>query len=83
MPLEERFWDDLFHQSKKWGLYTYEQDWLHNEFLSLNATLTTVDRARTWLLQMGRAAERHGIRLQYCMVRREVVIVVPCHGSLW
>lgn len=25
LPLEERFWDDLFAQAKRWGLYTYEQ----------------------------------------------------------
>lgn len=50
-----------------WGLYTYEQDWLHNAFLSLNATLGSVDAGATWLRQMGRAADRAGLRIQYCM----------------
>jgi hypothetical protein len=27
LPLEERFWDDLFSEAREWGLYTYEQDW--------------------------------------------------------
>lgn len=25
LPLEQRFWDDLFAEAKRWGLYTYEQ----------------------------------------------------------
>lgn len=25
LPLEERFWDDVFAEAKRWGLYTYEQ----------------------------------------------------------
>jgi hypothetical protein len=25
LPLEERFWDDVFERAKRWGLYTYEQ----------------------------------------------------------
>jgi hypothetical protein len=64
VPLEQRFWDDLFADAKGWGLYTYEQDWLHNEFLTLNYTLATLDGARRWLLQMGRAAHEAGLRIQ-------------------
>lgn len=67
LPLEQRFWDHLFSKGRSWSLHTYEQDWLHNEFLTLNATLSTVHQARTWLLQMGESAARHGIFLQYCM----------------
>lgn len=32
VPLEQGFWDWLLGKSKAWGLATYEQDWLYNEF---------------------------------------------------
>lgn len=32
VPLEQGFWDWLLSKSKAWGLATYEQDWLYNEF---------------------------------------------------
>jgi hypothetical protein len=28
MPVEQAFWDWLLADAKKWGLHTYEQDWL-------------------------------------------------------
>jgi hypothetical protein len=40
---------------------------LHNQFLLMDATITSLTLGRQWLLQMGRAAQKHGIRLQYCM----------------
>nr|KAG5688829.1 hypothetical protein BaRGS_017061 [Batillaria attramentaria] len=42
-------------------------DWLNREFADMNATLSTVDVARTWLLQMGEAARATGLTIQYCM----------------
>lgn len=67
LPLEQRFWDDLFKQAKLWGLRTYEQDWLYNQFRAFNYTLQTIGNARTWLLQMGHAAQNAGLNIQYCM----------------
>ncbi len=67
LPLEQRFWDDLFAEAKLWGLRTYEQDWLYNQFRGLNHTLKSVHNARTWLLQMGHAAQNAGLNVQYCM----------------
>ena len=32
----------------------------------MNATLSTVDVAKTWLLQMGQAARANGLTIQYC-----------------
>ena len=32
VPLTFEFWDWLLAKSKAWGLATYEQDWLYNEF---------------------------------------------------
>jgi hypothetical protein len=31
LPLERRFWDDLLATAKRWGLTTYEQDWMYNQ----------------------------------------------------
>jgi len=67
LPLDQDFWNYLFSTSRQWGLYTYEQDWLYNEFLGLNLTMEHVDVAETWLTQMGNAAENNGIFIQYCM----------------
>ena len=66
-PEEQRFWDDLLYNSTQWGLFMYEQDWLDTEYdnvvhLNVNATA-----ARTWLLQMGTAAARNDLTIQYCM----------------
>ena len=33
----------------------------------MNATLSTVDVAKTWLLQMGQAARANGLTILYCM----------------
>jgi hypothetical protein len=67
LPLEERFWDDLFLEAKLWGLTVYEQDWLNVQTQSMNLTLQNVEAARTWLVQMGNAARRNGLPIQYCM----------------
>lgn len=48
-------------------IQVYEQDWLYNEFEWMNVTLSNATIARTWLMQMGNAAMRNGITIQYCM----------------
>jgi len=67
MPVDQQFWDDLMSSSRKWGLKTYEQDWLYNEFSWMKAPLESATLARDWLMQMGTAAERNGLTVQYCM----------------
>ena len=63
----------VLHRCTAAPLHTLEntrarvQDWLDTEYdnvmhLNLNATA-----ARTWLLQMGSAAAKHGLTIQYCM----------------
>lgn len=66
-PLEQGFWDWLLSDARKWGLHTYEQDWLYNEFSELNCTLSSATLGRQWLMQMGTAANRNGLTIQYCM----------------
>jgi hypothetical protein len=67
IPTTVDFWDYLFRSSKAWGLSVYEQDWLHNEWEGLDATLQSATLARDWLTQMGAAASKHGLSIQYCM----------------
>eukprot|EP01060_Flectonema_neradi_P036317 TRINITY_DN694_c0_g1_i1.p1 TRINITY_DN694_c0_g1~~TRINITY_DN694_c0_g1_i1.p1 ORF type:complete len:723 (+),score=190.92 TRINITY_DN694_c0_g1_i1:41-2209(+) len=67
VPLHQEFWDFLLGKSKAWGLYTYEQDWLYNEFNGVPLLTKNATMARTWLMQMGAAAEKHNLTIQYCM----------------
>jgi hypothetical protein len=81
LPLEQRFWDDLLGgESVKWGLRVYEQDWLHNEMDQyVGALLEDVLLARTWLLQMDKAALKNGLTVQYCMPHiRHILQSVEC-----
>ena len=67
LPLEQRFWDDLIGNATKWGLKTYEQDWMFNEFRNVPFIYETTHWGRTWLMQMGAAAQKHDVNIQYCM----------------
>jgi hypothetical protein len=67
LPLTQDFWDDLMESSRKWGLYTYEQDWLDREFDGLKQLTENATLGRTWLMQMGTAAAKHSLTIQYCM----------------
>lgn len=67
LPVDDTFWDFFFDQAKRWGLDVYEQDWLNVQTQSMNWTLQTVHGAKDWLLQMGDAAKRHSLPIQYCM----------------
>ena len=41
IPTSQAFWDYLMASSKEWGMAVYEQDWLHNEWEGMSATLTS------------------------------------------
>ncbi|XP_071835064.1 uncharacterized protein [Apostichopus japonicus] len=68
IPQDAEFWDFLLRSSKEeWGLTLYEQDWLNDEFEDMKCTLENVTVARKWLLDMGNAALRNNLTIQYCM----------------
>lgn len=67
LPNDQSFWNDLMFNASQWGLLTYEQDWLNHQTLDYTPLLTDVDFGRTWLLQMGQAAQKFNITIQYCM----------------
>mmetsp|Transcript_3597 Transcript_3597/g.9206 ORF Transcript_3597/g.9206 Transcript_3597/m.9206 type:complete len:812 (-) Transcript_3597:141-2576(-) len=74
IPVEQRFWDDLIANKSDAGLVVYEQDWMYNEWEGLNATLTSSSLADKWLTQMGQAAEKSGVAVQYCMSYARMVL---------
>ncbi|KAH8067431.1 hypothetical protein JL721_7542 [Aureococcus anophagefferens] len=59
-PDDPAFWDHLIGTAADdWGLATYEQDWLFNEFSAMAAPLESATLARDWLAAMNDAALRH------------------------
>ena len=67
LPDDQTFWNDLFYNASKWGLSTYEQDWLNHQTMDFTPLITDPNLGRNWLLQMGNAAAKYNITIQYCM----------------
>jgi len=67
LPVEQAFWDELLLNARRWGLAVYEQDWLNRETEIFPPLTESATLGRKWLTQMGRAAERAGLSIQYCM----------------
>lgn len=68
LPDDQRFWDDLLYNgTTQWGLRTYEQDWLNHQTLDFTPLMTDITLGRRWLTQMGNAARKNNLTLQYCM----------------
>ena len=49
---------------RDWGLFVYEQDAMSKASNDLKAMRENVTLGRTWLLQMGKAAQRYGLTIQ-------------------
>ena len=68
LPADEDFWIDLLGTKKReWDLVVYEQDFLITAFEKQKQLQTQLNLGRTWLKQMGDAAQQLDIRIQYCM----------------
>jgi hypothetical protein len=67
LPHSYEFWDNLFTINSDWGLHVYEQDWLSTVTNEVPALYQNVTFGQDWLTHMGRAAEKHGLSIQYCM----------------
>jgi hypothetical protein len=63
----DSFWVDFFTQARQWGLVVYEQDFLSTQTTDFLPILTDIDLGHQWLTSMGKAAEKLGINIQYCM----------------
>ena len=42
MPDDDRFWMDFFKDVKTWGVNSYLQDWMFDQYLLMNATQESV-----------------------------------------
>lgn len=68
MPTDRAFWDWLLGTARKWGLETYEQDWLYTEFVGAGgAALRNATLGRLWMREMGSSAAALGLGVQLCM----------------
>jgi hypothetical protein len=67
LPTEYRFWKDLLQKAIEWGLVVYEQDWLNVQFERQSQAFTNATLMRSWLMEMGRAAQDCHVAVQYCM----------------
>ena len=64
LPIDQRFWDDLFAQRSDWGLTMLFQDWLYTVSDGIAAVNERPGLGETWLKQMATAAERAGVSIQ-------------------
>ncbi|XP_071834017.1 uncharacterized protein [Apostichopus japonicus] len=67
LPQDKDFWDYLMSSSKEWGLFLYEQDWLNQQFESMDATLENITVGRTWMMGIAYGAMKNDMYLQFCM----------------
>ncbi len=68
LPNDPTFWRDLLKEARdEWNMIVYEQDWLLTEFGRLKELEMDLGFGKTWLGEMGEAAEELGITIQYCM----------------
>ncbi|CAB9513155.1 expressed unknown protein [Seminavis robusta] len=68
IPLDPKFYLDLFQNGTKIGMKLFEQDFLCSQGIGrTNLTRTDVDSGRMWLSQMNDAALAYNVTLQLCM----------------
>ena len=68
VPIEEGFWEFLLTTAKyEWNLMVYEQDWLDVEYQHVKELQSILNLGGQWLDQMGSAALKHDLTIQYCM----------------
>ena len=53
LPQDDRFWQDLFKNSTKWGLKVYLQDWFDVETKRMDWFQLDLSIERNWMMQMG------------------------------
>ena len=78
IPTDQSFWDDLFRNAKKWGLISYQQDHLNEQWEKMgNVMLDDASLADNWMKQMNSGAEKHGVNILFCMpMVKEVIATV-------
>ena len=67
LPIDSRFWPDIFHQRSDWGLVTLFSDWLMTISDGFDAVNEVAGLGERWLHNMAMASEEAGLTIQYCM----------------
>lgn len=68
IPLDPRFYKDLFANGTKIGMKMFEQDFLCTTNSETSLTNSDVHSGRRWAEQMDDAAAAAGVTLQWCMM---------------
>ncbi len=67
LPLGRPVFDRLVRDAGAWGLATYEQDWLANQFWGLGHLRSGLGRAERWMADLHAAVAARGLTMQLCM----------------
>jgi hypothetical protein len=67
LPLGRAVFDRILREAQAWGLVTYEQDWLANQFWGLRYLRAGVGRAGRWMSNLHAAVEAQNLTMQLCM----------------
>jgi hypothetical protein len=67
LPTGQKVYDHFMSDAAAWGIETYEQDWLVNQYWGIPWLREEPGRAETWMANMDRAAAQQGLTMQLCM----------------
>lgn len=67
LPTGQGVFDRFMADAKRWGVFTYEQDWLVTQYWGLSYLRSHVDHAADWMGHMDAAAAGQGLTMQLCM----------------
>jgi hypothetical protein len=67
LPLDRGPFDVFMQSCVDWGIETYEQDWLWNQYSYLPWLRQRVERAEQWMADLTGAAAARGLTMQECM----------------
>eukprot|EP00035_Acanthoeca_spectabilis_P036154 m.38040 g.38040 ORF g.38040 m.38040 type:complete len:863 (-) comp7769_c0_seq1:47-2635(-) len=68
IPLDPKFYPDLFANGTKIGMKMFEQDFLCSTNTGTSLTNSDLKSGQQWLDNMNSAAEEAGITVQWCMI---------------
>jgi hypothetical protein len=67
LPLGRGVFDEFMQNAVSWGVFTYEQDWLINQYWGISYLREAAGNAEAWMGDMHDAAADHGLTMQLCM----------------
>ncbi|MBI5527779.1 MAG: hypothetical protein HY897_15720 [Deltaproteobacteria bacterium] len=67
LPLDRGPYDEFMQNAAAWGIFTYEQDWLMNQFQGVPHLREGAGNAARWMRDLNDAAAAQGLTIQLCM----------------